>query len=128
MKSNKQKIQEIFKRVNKNFKYISDQKQHGVIEDWRMPEDVDHVRGDCDDFALACRMLLREAGIPTRLIICKTGDGEGHLVCAAGENLNYMLDNTQTSVVTKKQLTRKGYKWFYASDTEPTGDWFMIKG
>ena len=113
----------IHKRVLRGFEYISDREQWGRIEDWRVPPDVDSVRGDCDDYALACCHLLREAGLPGRLVVCRTETGEAHLVAVCG---NYVLDNRFSGVKTKEMLTGYGYGWLAISGTEPGDDWHLL--
>ena len=52
----------VFNRIKGGFTYVSDEEQHGTKEDWRFPESYDNLTGDCDDFAIACRKLLKEKG------------------------------------------------------------------
>lgn len=111
---------QIHDRVHKGFRYVSDSKNYGKEEDWRFPTDIDRVVDDCDGFAIACRMLVREAGLESRLVMCYTETGEGHLVCGVG---NYILDNRYFRVMTKEQLERIGYKFMYVSGLEPGEVW-----
>ena len=114
-------IKAIHKKVFNGFTYVTDDDQFDKIEHWHLPEDISNSYGDCDDFAIMCRKLLREAGLISRLVFCETEiKGEYHLVCACGQ---YILDNRQTTVETKGTLSRLGYKWMYVSGLEPGDDW-----
>lgn len=119
----KDTLDRIHARVFEGFTYTTDEEQYGVMEDWRIPSDVDKVSDDCDGFALACRFLLRQENIPNRLLVCLTETNEWHLVCCVE---NYILDNRQTKVKTIKQLQRLGYKFRYISGYEKGEAWHEI--
>jgi predicted transglutaminase-like cysteine proteinase len=114
----------IHARVLRGFRYVHDSKNYGVVEDWRFPTDVDRVTDDCDGFAIACRVLVREEGLESRLVVCQAETGEGHLVCAVG---NYILDNRMRGVVTREKLERHGYKFLYVSGLEPGEPWRAVE-
>jgi predicted transglutaminase-like cysteine proteinase len=111
----------IHSKVYKGFKYETDQDQFGTIEKWVMPtpEGITHITGDCEDFALACRVLCREAGIQSRLVVC-TADGEGHCVLEAN---GWIFDCNSSTIVSRDSLD---YKWYYISGYNPRDDWKMI--
>ncbi len=94
-----------------------------------MPSDVfdgsTPIVGDCEDFALACRKLCRDANIPTRLVICYTEEGEGHCVL---ESSGWILDNRYTRVMSRDKLEKQGYKWLAISGFESGDDWHRIVG
>lgn len=114
----------VHKRVIDGFTYMSDIEQFGEIEDWRFPTDYDNVTDDCDGFAIACRKLLKDAGVEeTRLVICTTETGEWHLVCSAN---SYILDNRQRTIKTVRELHREGYRWHYISGLERGDFWHTI--
>lgn len=119
----KSKLKQIHKRVFKGFTYKTDMEQHGEDERWSMPEDVDRVVGDCEDFALACRSLLVEESLPSRLVYCKTELGEGHLVV---ECEGWVLDNRMKKVVTQQYLTKKGYKFLAISGYNSGDKWYKL--
>ncbi len=117
---------DVFKRVKNGFTYVSDMEQHGVKEDWRFPENVDSFEGDCDDFAIACRMLLKERGHECRLVFCETETGGGHLICVIGK---WALDNRMKSAVGVTYLTGiKGYNLISISGLAPGDNWHTIAG
>tara|TARA_Y100000034_G_scaffold33314_1_gene40857 strand:- start:4595 stop:4999 length:405 start_codon:yes stop_codon:yes gene_type:complete len=119
--------QSVHRKVFNNFTYITDIKQYGVLEKWVMPDEVyngsQKITGDCDDFALACRKLMREAGVKTRLVYCLDETGEGHLVLEAS---GYILDNRQTKLMTNKSLMKKGYQFLAISGYESGDKWFKL--
>ena len=115
----------VFNRVKAGFVWTSDDEQHGM-EDWRIPEDFDRVRDDCDGFALACRELLREKGHEPRLVCCLTERGGGHLICALGK---VALDNRMTGVETLERLVKfYRYELVSISGIRPGDDWHEVKG
>ena len=117
---------DVFKRVKDGFTYVSDEENHGTKEDWRFPENVDSFEGDCDDFAIACRMLLKEKGYSCRLVFCKTETGGGHLICTIGK---WALDNRMKSPVGLTFLTGiKGYNLISISGLNPGDRWHGIAG
>ena len=118
-----QTISNIQRKVYNHFTYQTDQEQYGTIERWVMPSEAytgsTAIVGDCEDFALACRKLCREAGLPTRLIFCAV-DGEGHCVLECN---GWIFDCNYDSIKNRDELN---YTWMYISDFEPTGKWFKI--
>lgn len=117
-------LSDIHQRVLAGFKYTDDKDQFGMDEHWHLPEDVDNVTGDCDDFAIACRSLVRDLDCATRLAICMTETGEWHLVCTANE---YVLDNRQRRVYSREELEYKGYKFHYVSGLEAHDPWEKLQ-
>jgi len=118
---------EVHDTVSAGFKYVSDEKQWGtIIDDWRIPEDCKRVTGDCDDFAIACRELLREKGHKPRLLFCLTETGDGHLICVLGK---MALDNRQRSAVEIEDLVsgRKKYTLVTVSGRVPGEEWRAIE-
>jgi predicted transglutaminase-like cysteine proteinase len=117
----------IHKEVFSNFSYITDLKKHGVEEKWTMPEETyngsQRFSGDCEDFSLACRKLIREAGIKSRLVYCIVEDGSGHCVLEVN---GYILDNRQTKLTPNRTLVKKGYTFLAISGYESGDDWHKL--
>jgi predicted transglutaminase-like cysteine proteinase len=117
----------VHRRIFGMFTYKTDLEKYKVLEHWADVTDLSlqissgRLVGDCDDFALACRYLLNEAGVPNRLVFCVV-DGEGHCVCEAE---GYILDNMQTSVVRIDQLPE--YKFIKMSGYKPGDPWTLIQ-
>jgi predicted transglutaminase-like cysteine proteinase len=117
---------DVFNRVKDGFTYVSDMEQYGTKEDWRFPENVDNFEGDCDDFAIACRMLLKQKGHECRLLFCRTETGGGHLICAIGK---FALDNRMKFPVELTYLTQtKKYTLLSVSGLNPGDAWHNIAG
>lgn len=118
-------LTKVHKKVFRSFEYKTDLEQYGRLERWVMPT-TDAITGDCEDFALACRVLLREQGIEnSRLVYCFTERAEGHLVL---EVEGWILDNRQKKVVMKQKLTRQGYSWVSISGYLPGEPWYELEG
>ncbi len=117
----------IHRNLFKNFSYITDLENYGVEEKWVMPKDSftdsQKFSGDCEDFALACRKLIREAGIKSRLVYCIVEDGEGHCVLEVN---GYILDNRQASIISNRKLVKKGYKFLAISGYESGDPWYKL--
>jgi predicted transglutaminase-like cysteine proteinase len=94
----------------KNFTYVTDEKQYGEIEHWVMPPPsfTGHqaLIGDCEDFSLAARKLLRDKNIRSRLVACLDETGAGHLILEVN---GWIIDNRQRKLCTNRELQRKGY-------------------
>ena len=118
---------DVHKKVRAGFRYVSDKIQYpGSIDDWRIPKDCERVTGDCDDFAIACRELLREKGYSSRLLLCQTETGGWHLICVLGK---MALDNREKEAVELRKLVDEvGYKLSRVSGREPGDGWRKIKG
>ena len=119
---------EVHTKVRNGFRYVEDEVQHPEsIDDWRIPEDCERVTGDCDDFAIACRTLLKEKGHEPRLLFCLTEMGDGHLICVLGK---MALDNRKSNPVTIEELASKfgGYTLISVSGRKPGENWRSIEG
>jgi len=113
-------IADVFHNVKRRFKYISDQAQYGKSEKWVMPEGFGKIKGDCEDFALACRGLCRSHGIESRLVLCKTETNEMHCVLEAN---GFILDNRMNEV---KRIDDLPYTWLAMSGYEKGDEWRVI--
>ena len=117
-------VEKVFADVTSIFVYESDMKQFGLEDAWPSTQQLDEelkkgqIVGDCDDFASACQLLLSRAGIPSRLIICLTEDGGGHMVCEAG---GWVLDNRQDKVMPMNDLP---YVWIAATGYDDVKKWY----
>lgn len=124
-----QLLNSLFQTVKQNFTYRSDKEQYKRDELWMQPIQgyigKNHITGDCEDFALACRRLCRNAGIKnSRLVICKTESQEMHCVLEAD---GYVFDNRMNSVVTREDLDQRGYTWIAISGYEPGEPWHFVE-
>ena len=67
--------------VNRNITYISDKKQHGLLEYWSLPrETLKSGYGDCEDFSFLLSSLLLALNLPADTVRVTLGskDGIGH--------------------------------------------------
>lgn len=114
-------LREVFKRVNKNFHY----KRDFNVESWDMPppgyDGKQFLFDDCDGFCLACRVLLRERGISSRLVYCEV-DNAGHLVVEVD---GWILDVLQDKVISNS-LLHNTYRWLRISGYEAGDPWRKI--
>jgi len=116
-----------------HFEYVPDPVRRGQIDYWmsrdELQADLDDlqrggkVRGDCDDFALLCRLLLRQRGVPNRLAYCQVETGEAHLVCEVD---GWILDNRQGHVEPRQNLEAMGYKFLMLSGYAKDEDWHEV--
>lgn len=120
-------LDRIHKQALSNFTYKTDKENHGVLENWAAPDEFwqpgKKFVGDCDDFAMYCRALAREHGLKSRLVLCYTETGEGHLVL---ECEGWILDNRMRKVEGSRSPALKGYKWKYISGYEPGDSWWHV--
>ena len=121
-------LDKIHRMVFDRFEYEYDHKQYGMNEYWVMPEPnydgKSRIVGDCEDFALACRKLVRDAGLESRLVYCETETGEGHAVL---EVKGWILDNRQTQVVSNDWLRERGYKFIAISGFDSGDPWYRLE-
>jgi predicted transglutaminase-like cysteine proteinase len=97
--------------VNARVRFVDDRVQFGVADRWQVPSDtLSRGRGDCEDFALAKRAMLRAAGVPDRdlyLVVLKDlsrrADHAVLVVRAAGRFL--VLDNGTDRIVDSADIS-----------------------
>ena len=96
---------EINRAINLAIRAASDLSEYGEIDVWSSPlATFAHRAGDCEDYAIAKFIALREAGVPTedlRIIIMRDiFHGEDHAVTAARLDGHWlMLDNRRMAMV-----------------------------
>ena len=107
-------------RVNSDKTYLTDLRQYGVPEFW----EATGKYGDCEDYALAKRNALLDAGFDRdKIHLCTCFvDGAGHCVLLVETDRgNYILDNNQSEPVQPNFLSykwdkiQKGDKWYELS-------------
>jgi predicted transglutaminase-like cysteine proteinase len=99
------KLEAVNGYVNARVRFVDDRVQFGVADRWLVPaETLTRGRGDCEDFALAKRAMLRTAGVPEKdlyLVVLKDlsrrADHAVLVVRAAGRFL--VLDNGTDRIV-----------------------------
>ena len=99
---------QVHNKVNSETLYRSDLLQYGVSEFWIVADKF----GDCEDYALAKRNALLNAGWPKDklgLCVCYTQSGEGHCVLWVDTDKgSFILDNNYAFPVKPSELP---YKW-----------------
>jgi len=104
------KLEAVNGYVNARVRFVDDRVQFGVADRWQVPSDtLTRGRGDCEDFALAKRAMLRAAGIPEKdlyLVVLKDlsrrADHAVLVVRAAGRFL--VLDNGTDRIVDSSDV------------------------
>ena len=110
----------INRAVNLAIRPVSDRPQHGVDDRWSAPlETLAAGAGDCEDYAIAKLVALREAGVAAedlRLVILReTASGEDHAVAAARLDGRWLiLDNRTLAMVEDGALVK--YRPLFALD------------
>jgi predicted transglutaminase-like cysteine proteinase len=95
----------INRAINLAIRPMSDLAQWGVLDRWSAPlATLTSGRGDCEDYAIAKYVALREAGVDendVRLVIVRDlANGEDHAVVAARADEKWiMLDNRRLTLV-----------------------------
>jgi|LWDU01.1.fsa_nt_gi predicted transglutaminase-like cysteine proteinase len=110
--------EEIHAHILRGFTYVPD-----FGEEWTMPTGGP-VSGDCDDFALACRGMLRDNGIASRLMVVKTGGGGHHLIVLT--DAFRVLDNRADHVYTWHQGPSRKYQALMVSGFEAGDPWHEV--
>ena len=94
--------------VNTSVTYKTDLEQYGKPEYWCLPSNF----GDCEDYALAKRNALLNAGWSKDklgLCVCYTASNEGHCVLWVGTDKgSFILDNNYAFPMKPSELP---YKW-----------------
>lgn len=104
------RIEEANRDINAVIRYVSDFAQHGEADRWTAPlATLSAGRGDCEDYAIAKYVVLREAGFPLadlRLVLVRDRAArEDHAVLAARHEGRWlMLDNRYSALNEDMEL------------------------
>ena len=86
--------------VNTNVKPMTDMEHWGVVERWNYPDDG---YGDCEDYVLAKRKMLMQAGWPREALlitVVRDKNNDGHAVLTVkSDKGEYVLDNQTDDIV-----------------------------
>lgn len=109
--------------VNGAIRYTSDLIQHGVLDQWTTPlATLAAGRGDCEDYAIAKYVLLREAGVAQNDLRVLLGRDkaarEDHAVLAVRNGASWIILDNRT-MNTVEDSTARHFVPLYALD--PTG-------
>src|SRR5664279_2845300 len=114
------RLGEINRAINLAIRPVSDQAQYGEIDVWSSPlVTFAHGAGDCEDYAIAKFVALRQAGIAPddlRIVIMRdTVRGEDHAVVAARLDGRWLtLDNRRMAMVEDADI--RNYRPLFAID------------
>jgi len=110
--------------VNRRITAATDPDHHGITELWDFADDG---KGDCEDYALLKRRMLREAGVPAGnllMTVAAKPDGEVHAVLTLRlADGDYVLDNLRDEVV---RWDRTGYRFMKRQSEKHAGTWLGI--
>jgi predicted transglutaminase-like cysteine proteinase len=104
-KSGRARLDEANRGVNAAIRYVSDYTQHGEADRWSAPlATFATAKGDCEDYAIAKYVALREAGFPQdelRLVLVRDrAVRQDHAVLAARLDDHWLiLDNRQSQLI-----------------------------
>jgi predicted transglutaminase-like cysteine proteinase len=104
-KSGRAKLEEANRGVNAAVHYVSDYAQHGEADRWSAPlATFATAKGDCEDYAIAKYVALREAGFPRdelQLVLVRDGAvRQDHAVLAARLDDRWLiLDNRRSELM-----------------------------
>lgn len=107
------RLGEVNRAINLAIRPVSDMTQYGTEDHWSSPlATLTAGAGDCEDYAIAKLVALREAGVASddlRLIILRgTATGEDHAVLAARVDGRWrMLDNRTLVMIDDTELNRE---------------------
>lgn len=114
------RLGEINRAINLAIKPVSDISQHGATDVWSSPlATFASGAGDCEDYAIAKFVALRQAGIPledVKLVILRDYlRGEDHAVVAARLDGHWLtLDNQRMATIDDAQI--RNYKPLFVID------------
>lgn len=104
-RSGRARLDEANRAVNAAVRYVSDYAQHGEVDRWSAPlATFATAKGDCEDYAIAKYVALREAGFPSdelRLVLVRDrAVGQDHAVLAAHLDDHWLiLDNRSSELI-----------------------------
>lgn len=128
--SNEQ-IEFIYNGLKQDFCYMpdrpgNDQWGNGVWQERVMSKGLALV-GDCDDFAVAVLVSLRDAGAAIKsmhLVICKDPEGRSHMVAALSQvDKTWIFCNQQNRVAEINDPIFKDYFWIQMNRGN---DWYVV--
>jgi predicted transglutaminase-like cysteine proteinase len=104
-KSGRARLEEANRAVNMAIRYVSDYSQHGEADRWSAPlASFATAKGDCEDYAIAKYVALREAGVAREnlqlVLVRDRAVRQDHAVLAARLDDRWLiLDNRQSPLI-----------------------------
>jgi predicted transglutaminase-like cysteine proteinase len=111
-KTGRDKLDAVNRMVNAAIRYTGDFEQHGVADVWSAPlATFASGRGDCEDYAIAKYVLLREAGVADddlRLLLVRdTSIRQDHAVLAVREDGRWLILDNRWTIVPESSEVRQ---------------------
>lgn len=106
------RLETVNRLVNTAIRYTSDLIQHGEVDVWSSPlASLGTGRGDCEDYAIAKYLVLREAGVPEQdlriLLVRDHAVREDHAVLAVRKDGEWtILDNRRATLFADSDLSQ----------------------
>ena len=110
------RLKVVNEKVNDAIRYTADSAQWGVADLWSAPVDVnakgsfDTGLGDCEDYAIAKYVALREAGVPAKelrvLLVRDNVVRLGHAVLAARDDGRWLIMDNRFSMLLEENDAR----------------------
>lgn len=120
------RLRAVNRDVNRAIRRGSDARVHGVADFWNAPQGRD-ARGDCEDYVLAKRRVLIEAGFAAEALsiaLVTTSWGESHAVLlAATDEGEVVLDNLTPRI---SRWDRVDYRWNERQAPGKVFDWVRM--
>jgi predicted transglutaminase-like cysteine proteinase len=117
-------INRINRRLNREIRHVEDRDLHGQDDRWSLPV---QARGDCEDFVLAKRAALIDAGVAAEALsiaIAETPRGEVHAVLlVATDRGEFVLDSLSPWV---SRWDRVNYRWRERQVQGGSFDWVSV--
>ncbi|WP_156796423.1 transglutaminase-like cysteine peptidase [Brevundimonas sp. BAL3] len=121
------RVNTINRSVNRQIRSASDVAVYGTEDYWQAPAKAG-ARGDCEDYVLAKRAALIEAGVPAAALsiaIVKTRWGESHAVLLlASTSGEYVLDNLTPWISRWDQVD---YEWRERQAPGKVFEWVQVE-
>jgi predicted transglutaminase-like cysteine proteinase len=124
-KQGRARLGEVNRAVNLAIRYESDAVQHGAGDAWASPlATLSSGRGDCEDYAIAKYLALREAGVPPgdlRLVVVRDVRLRRHhaVLAARLEDRWLVLDNRTLLLVDDREVPGYAAVTAFGAETEP---------
>lgn len=128
----KKELQDLQNKAFRLFNYQFDDKNYGIMEDWRshaksLAEGVQFT-DDCDGYAFTICETLLNNNVPREnvmFIVCETETGEGHAVAGCTiDDVTYIIENRFPKIYDWN--SKPGYKWMYFMKFDQPGQWFEV--
>jgi predicted transglutaminase-like cysteine proteinase len=106
------RIQAVNSAINESIRYQSDLEHHGMIDKWSAPlATLKSGTGDCEDYAIAKYVALRQLGIPAAnlkvLLVRDTFSNQDHAVLAVRRDASWLLlDNRWSQMIESSASPR----------------------